>query len=148
MNDRFHLKTRILTIIVILANVLGNLAMSWGLKRRGTVLGDSALEYISVIFQPWVAIGIGLLILWMLSRMALLSWADLSYVLPVTAIGYVLNAVLGHVFLGEHISGPRWAGTLLIVAGIALVGSTAVRTTGPPPAPASSVPGKEPEVCV
>jgi uncharacterized membrane protein len=149
VNDRFHLKTRILTVIVILTNVLGNLAMSWGLKQRGTVLGDSALEYIRVIFQPWVALGIALLILWLLSRMALLSWADLSYVVPVTAIGYVLNAVLGRVLLGERVSAARWAGTLLIVAGIALVGSTAVRTTGPhPPSPSSTVPDKEPEVCV
>jgi uncharacterized membrane protein len=149
VNDRLHLKTRILTTIVVLANAAGNLAMSYGLKQRATVLGDSALEYIRVLFHPWVAIGIGLLILWLFSRMALLSWADLSYVLPVTAIGYVLNAVLGHVFLGEHISAGRWAGTLLIVAGIALVGSTSVRTTGPqPPSPAPPLPAKQPEVCV
>ncbi len=149
MNERFHLKTRILTAIVVLANALGNLAMTWGLRQRGTALGDSALDYIRVLFQPWVAMGICLLILWMFSRMALLSWADLSYVLPVTAIGYVLNAAFGRMFLGEHISAWRWAGTLLIMAGIALVGSTSVRTTGPPPqAPASDskVPEKEPEV--
>ncbi|MGE5571327.1 MAG: hypothetical protein ACM3S5_20025 [Rhodospirillales bacterium] len=119
------------------------------MKRRGTVLGDSALEYIRVIFHPWVAAGIGLLILWMFTRLALLSWADLSYVLPVTAIGYVLNAVLGRLFLGEHISAARWAGTLLIVAGIALVGSTAVRTTAPrPPAQASAPSEEKTEVCV
>lgn len=147
MNERFHLKTRILTAIVVLANASGNLAMAWGLRQSGTALGGSALEYLRVLFQPWVALGICLLILWLLSRMALLSWADLSYVLPMTAIGYVLNAALGRMFLGEHISGGRWAGTLLIMAGIALVGSTSVRTTGPhPPSPASGVPEKEPQV--
>jgi drug/metabolite transporter (DMT)-like permease len=67
-------------------------------------------------------VGITLLILWMLSRMALLSWADLSYVLPVTALGYVANALLGRFFLSEQISPQRWAGTLLIVAGTTLVG--------------------------
>jgi len=149
VNDRFHFKTRILTLVVVLANVLGNFVISWGLKRRGTVLGDSVLEYIRVIFHPWVAVGICLLILWMFTRLALLSWADLSYVLPVTAIGYVLNAALGRLFLGEHISAARWAGTLLIVAGIALVGSTAVRTTAPqPPAPASTPSEDKTEVCV
>jgi drug/metabolite transporter (DMT)-like permease len=54
--------------------------------------------------------------------MALLSWADLSYVLPVTALGYVANALLGRYFLSEQISPQRWAGTLLIVAGTTLVG--------------------------
>ena len=53
------------------------------------------LDYITVLFRPWVALGVLLLILWLLSRMALLSWADLSYVLPVTSIGYVLVALAG-----------------------------------------------------
>ena len=33
-----------------------------------------------------------------------MSWADLSYILPVTAIGYVLSALAGKLFLAEHIS--------------------------------------------
>ena len=63
-----------------------------------------------------------------LSRMTLMSWADLSYILPMTAIGYVLSALAGKVFLAEHISLLRWSGTLLIVAGIALVGRTQAET--------------------
>jgi uncharacterized membrane protein len=131
VSERLRLKTRVFIVIVVLANVFGNFFMSWGVKRRGSLLGLSILEYIRVILDPWVAFGISLLIVWMLSRMALLSWADLSYVVPVTAIGYVLTAVLGRVFLGEQIGGARWAGTLFIVAGIALVGSTSIRTTAP-----------------
>jgi uncharacterized membrane protein len=129
VTPNLRLKTRILTAIVIAANVLGNFSMSWGLKQRGAALGASALEYLTIFFNPWVSGGVCLLIVWLLSRMTLLSWADLSYVLPVTSIGYVLNAIMGWAFLGEHISAARWAGTLLIVAGTALVGSTAVRTT-------------------
>jgi uncharacterized membrane protein len=131
VNQRLHVKTSVLTVIVVLANVFGNFLVSRGLKQRGTALGSSALDYLRAMADPWVAAGISLLVLWLLSRMALLSWADLSYVLPVTSIGYVLTALLGRAFLGEQVSGPRWAGTLLIVAGIALVGSTAVRTTAP-----------------
>ena len=67
-------------------------------------------------------VGIALLILWLLSRMALLSWADLSYVLPVTSLGYVASALIGRFFLNEQITPARWAGTLLIVAGTVLVG--------------------------
>jgi uncharacterized membrane protein len=64
--------------------------------------------------------------------MTLLSWADLSYVLPVTAIGYVLVALLGRVFLAEQIPVKRWAGIVLIVAGVALVSlGTAPRTHTP-----------------
>jgi len=119
----------LLASIVILANALGNFSMKCGIDRYGARLGASVWTYLRVLFEPWVALGIGLLILWLLARMALLSLADLSYVLPVTSVGYALNAVLARVFLGEHMSAARWVGTLVIVAGVALVGSTSARTT-------------------
>ena len=90
----------------------------------GGTLGVSPLDYIIAIFNPWVAAGISLLIVWFLSRMALLSWADLSYVLPIAALGYVVAALIGRFYFGEQISPSRWVGTALIVAGSALVGRT------------------------
>jgi uncharacterized membrane protein len=124
------LKTRLLTLFVVATNVLGNVSMSWGMKHQNTELGFSPLAYIRLIFSPWVLLGTLLLIMWLLSRMTLLGWADLSYVLPVTAIGYVLTAILGRYFLGEAISYQGWAGTALIVTGIILVGLTEANTTG------------------
>jgi uncharacterized membrane protein len=124
-----HAKTRLLTLVVILSSTLGNFFLAWGMRRVSAV-GLSPVGYISAIFTPWVALGISLLILWLLSRMALLSWADLSYVLPVTSLGYVASAIMGRIFLAESISAERWAGTLLIVLGTALVASTRPSTTG------------------
>lgn len=124
-------KTRILTVVVIVTNVLGNFSLSWGLKHGGSALSISPLAYVQALFRPWVAAGVLLLILWLLSRMALLSWADLSYVVPVTSIGYVLAAVMGRLFLSEQVSWQRWAGILLIVAGVALVSATPLRTARP-----------------
>jgi uncharacterized membrane protein len=123
------LKTRLLTLFVVATNVLGNVSMSWGMKHQNAELGLSPLTYIRLIFSPWVLLGTTLLILWLLSRMTLLGWADLSYVLPVTAIGYVLTAIMGKYFLGEEISAQGWAGTGLIVMGIILVGMTEANTT-------------------
>jgi uncharacterized membrane protein len=60
--------------------------------------------------------------------MALLSWADLSFVLPVTGTAYVLAAVLGKVFLHESITSAHWLGIFLISAGTAMVGSTNRKT--------------------
>lgn len=124
---RLRWKTRVFAIIVISSNALGNFALDRGMRHRTT---NTAFDYIAAIFTPWVMIGISLLILWMLSRMALLSWADLSYVLPVTSLGYVANALMGRFFLDEQITPSRWAGTLLIVAGTMLVGIGSPRTRG------------------
>ena len=125
---RLRIKTWICAAVVVLSNVFGNFFLKKGMPAEL----PTPWSYIAVLFQPWVALGVVLLILWMMSRMALLSWADLSYVLPVTAIGYVLVAVVGRVFLDEQISGKRWAGIVLIVAGVALVSlGTAPRTHTP-----------------
>jgi uncharacterized membrane protein len=122
-------KTRLFTFIVVASNALGNLCLTHGMKGFAGQLSFSPAGYISAIFSPWVAAGIALLIVWLLTRMALLGWADLSYVLPVTSIGYVVSAVMGRYFLYEQVSLRRWAGTLLIVAGTAIVGRTGVRTS-------------------
>jgi len=123
-------KTRIFTAIVVLTNVLGNSFLSRGMQSVGELLSLSPLPYIRALFNPWVAVGVSLLIVWLLSHMALLSWADLSYVLPVTSIAYVLVALVGRFLLHEHVSLMRWLGVTLIMAGVALVGHTVPRTTG------------------
>jgi uncharacterized membrane protein len=126
---RLDFKTRLLTAVVVLANVLGNFSLSWGMKHQNAKLADSPLAYIQTIFSPWVLLGTTLLILWFLARMTLLSWADLSYVLPVTSIGYVFTAFLGKYFFAEQITWQRWLGTLAIMLGMILVGLTTPNTT-------------------
>ncbi len=125
-DERLRWKTRLFLTLVIISQPLGNLSLTVGMKHR--VL-QSPWDYLSAIFSPYVAVGIALLIVWLLSRMALLSWADLSYVLPLTAVGYIITAAVGRFVLNEQISASRWSGTLLIVAGTALVGMTDSRTT-------------------
>ena len=119
--------TILLTVAVIFANVIGNFALGWGMKHAPLDAGP-----VTSLLEPFVLLGIVLLIVWTLLRIRLLGLADLSYVLPITAVGYVLNAVMGAVFLHESVSPQRWAGTLLIVAGAALTSTTA------PPVPECS----------
>jgi len=101
----------------VCTNVIGNLFLSLGMKSPAGML------------SPWVFAGVALLIIWTLSRMTLLSWADLSFVLPITALGYPLTAWMGRLFLGEQITTERWIGTGLIVTGTILVGLTAPAST-------------------
>jgi uncharacterized membrane protein len=127
LSKRLVRKTRWFAAIVVATNVLGNFALSWGMKH-GAAFDGSPLSFVLVVFNPWVLVGIALLAGWVLSRMALLSWADLSYVIPVTSIGFVLNAIMGALFLQETISPLRWLGTFCIVGGTVLVGLTAPKT--------------------
>ncbi len=98
------------------------------MRHTDIVVGLNPLDYVRVMLNPYVAGGIVLLVLWLLTRMALLSWADLSFVVPMTSVGYVLSAVLGVWFLAEVVTPVHWTGTLLIFAGTLLVGSTKPKT--------------------
>jgi drug/metabolite transporter (DMT)-like permease len=122
---RLRVKSWICAAVVVASNVSGNFFLKAGMPAE--LAGP--LDYITVLFRPMVAFGVVLLILWLTSRMALLSWADLSYVLPVTSVNYVLVALAGTLLLHEHISARRWTGISLIMAGVALVsGATAPQT--------------------
>jgi uncharacterized membrane protein len=120
MTPGLRWKTWSFAAFVVLSNSFGNLFLAKGMHASAEV--DSPLAMLSAIFNPFVMLGIVLLISWLLTRMAMLSWADLTYVLPVTALGYAISAILGWAFLAETITPVRWAGTLLIVAGTVLVG--------------------------
>src|SRR6267154_548053 len=102
-------KTQLFAIVTILSNVAGNSFLTKGIRELGSV-GNSPFALIAALFHPWVALGVVLLIVWTLTHMALLSWADLSYVMPVTAIGYVVTAFAARFFLAEAISPARWTG--------------------------------------
>ncbi len=122
-------KTLWLTLLVIVLNASGNLSLTLGMRSLPGTMSANPLDYIRAMFHPQVALGMVLLILWLLTRMTLFSWADLSFVVPVTAVGYILAAVLGHFFLGETVTLTNWLGTLLIFCGTASVGTTKPLTT-------------------
>jgi drug/metabolite transporter (DMT)-like permease len=116
-------------LLFVALKAVGNLSLAWGMKHFPETMSAAPLPYIKAMFDPFVAFGIGAFILAVLVRMALLSMADLSFVVPVTAIGYFVAAFLGKTFLHEAVSAQRWLGTALIFLGAALVGSTPHSTT-------------------
>jgi len=117
-------RTYQLLVITLLLRPFGNLSLAWGVKQSSQFLGMHPLLYLQAMLNPFVAVGISMLILALLTRLALFSVADLSFVLPLTATGYILSAFLGKLFLNEQVSLSQWLGTLLIFFGVVLVGTT------------------------
>jgi uncharacterized membrane protein len=123
------MRTYSLLLLFVFLRPLGNLSLAWGTKHFPQSLAVNPLVYLRAMLDPFVALGIAMLILALLTRMALLSLADLSFVLPVTAVGYILATLFGQVFLHEQVTAQQWLGTVLIFLGTALVGSTAQTPT-------------------
>jgi len=122
------MKTPIVLSLAVVANSAGSVCLARGMKSF-PILEASGAAWLfeaaaQVLSNPWIIIGIMLLMVFLSAYMAALSWADLSFVLPATAPGYVLTAILSRIFLEEQISPLRWAGTILIVAGTWLVART------------------------
>ncbi len=109
-------KALALAAFTVVANSAGNYALNWGMKHGG-------------IWTAWTLAGVALLIVWTLARIKLLGLADLSWVLPVTSVGFLIPVALGAFTLGETVSLARWAGAALIVAGAFLVSGTAPKTS-------------------
>jgi drug/metabolite transporter (DMT)-like permease len=114
--------------LFIALRAVGNLSLTWGMRHFPQMMSVDPLPYLRAMLDPFVALGVAALILALLARMALFSLADLSFVLPVTAFGYIIATFLGKTFLHETVTARRWAGTVLIVVGAALVGSGSHRT--------------------
>jgi len=127
------LKTYAVLVFFLALQAGGNSAMAWGMKHVPERMSINPALYLRALLNPFVSLGIAALILALLARLALLSLADLSFVLPVTAVGYVLTVAVGKVFLHETVSNQRWLGALLIFGGAALVGSTSRNTTSSEP---------------
>src|SRR5438874_11720834 len=125
---RLRTKTYLLLALMALFGSLGNVLLSRGMKETGEILDFSPLALAAVFGKVFtngsIWFGISSLLIFFVSYLLLLSWADFSYVQPASAVGYALVAVLGYFMLGEFISPTRWTGVLLICAGVLLVGGT------------------------
>lgn len=132
VSDR-HYELRILHWIVLLTLIkpFSNLFLAWGMHNMPGLATTHPAYLLQALIDPFVTIGIGMQIAWLLLRLSLLSLADLSFVLPVTASGYLISTFLGKLVLHEQVSGARWIGSVLIAAGAALVASTPSLTSEP-----------------
>ena len=110
---------------VVAADAAGNLVIARGMKRMGEIHLRSAGDLFRLLPRlarnPLLGAGVCCMSFAFFSFIRLLSRANLSFVLPATALGYVVNTFGAAFLLKEHVAAGRWMGTLLIGAGVALV---------------------------
>jgi drug/metabolite transporter (DMT)-like permease len=132
----------ILALVSICAP-LGDTCLSRGMTHMPAITLAHPGALIASVFTPWIATGIALLIGFFASYLTALSWADLTFVLPATALGNVLVALLSRFWLHEAISLERWMGIVLITLGVGFVAQGPSLTERPAPAAPAQEPEKE-----
>jgi len=117
-------------------STLGDSLLARGMKQLGAVSFHNLPGLLLAVTNPWVTLGILLLLAFFASYMSALSWADLTYVLPATSLGYVLVALVAHYVFHEQIAFTRWLGIALIASGVGVVAAgpslTHVHSKHPP----------------
>ena len=130
--------------LVALCAPLGDTCLSRGMTQLPAITLAHPGTLIAAVFTPWIATGIALLIGFFASYLTALSWADLTFVLPATAFGNVIVALLSRFWLHEAISLERWAGIALITLGVGFVAQGPSLTVRPvSTAELSAVPARE-----
>jgi len=118
------MKTFLLFCCLIGGSSLGEILSAKGMQQVGDVsLRPRALlgAIWRMVRNPYLIGGVACMAVSFFSFISLLSYADLSFVVPLTAISYITNTLGARFFLGERISKERWMGTLLVAFGVALV---------------------------
>ena len=135
MTHKLPLNQYLVLLTIIVTASLGDTLLSRGMSQVGPV----GLHHLPLLFHALlnfnIILGIVLLVGFFASYMTALSWADLTFVMPATAFGNVLIALLSRFWLHEHLSTSRWIGIFLLTAAVAFVADTPART-GDAPAPA------------
>jgi drug/metabolite transporter (DMT)-like permease len=119
------MRTFLFLAIIVLSGTGGDIAVTHAMKRIGEVKNFAPRALLGVLCRflqsGWAWLGIALMALAFFSLLALLSWADVSFVVPATAANYIVGGLGAKFLLKERVSKARWAGMLLVAAGVAMV---------------------------
>jgi drug/metabolite transporter (DMT)-like permease len=127
-----HLKTFFLILVMVIAGPLGNVMLSKGMKQAGKLPFWPPSVAVHTAFRVFgtgsIWLGVASLLTFFLANLLVLTWADYSFVLPASSMGYGVVALLGYLLLGEPVSPLRWLGIAIICLGVFVVGQTNPRS--------------------
>ena len=116
-------KWRVIFVMLLatLAVSLGEALLAKGMKATNSA-GADGWSQARALLNWAVVFGTVLMASYFGLYMLALKWADLSFVLPLTAISYLLGAALARFYLHENVTPTRWIGAVIITLGVVVVG--------------------------
>jgi multidrug transporter EmrE-like cation transporter len=119
------MREAILFFFIVVAGTAGELCVSRAMKSIGEVHDFSPRSILSFVLRalrlPWMWLGIALMSVGFFSLLAILSFQEVSFVVPVTALSYAAGAFGAKTFLGERITANRWMGIAVVCLGVTIV---------------------------
>lgn len=130
-----RIETYIMILIMVTVTPLGDIFLRKGMARIGAMASWAPADvfhfFLGAFTSPLIWLGIALQLTFFIAYLLVLSWADYSYVQPVSsAISGPLIELLSQLILHESVTPTRWAGVVVICLGVFVIGGTRVKTTG------------------
>ena len=117
--------TLTLLLVIVWTGTGGELAVSYAMKHTGEVQSFALRPLLAVLKRAFTHralwLGVGLMTVSFFSFLALLSWENVSFVVPATALSYVVGVIGARFLLRERVDATRWIGAVLVCLGVALV---------------------------
>lgn len=113
-------KVVVITLLAVVAVSVGETLLTKGMKQTGD--GVWWRVGLSAITNRYVTIGTLLMAIYFGLYMMALKLAPLSFVLPLTAVSFLLGGLLAKFYLHEEVGPLKWLGYLVIMVGVVLVG--------------------------
>jgi uncharacterized membrane protein len=122
------IKTLVLVLIAGMIGGVGHVMLAKGMKTVGDMTEAPAERLGGMVRRaasnPWLLWGVALQASFFFMYLTLLSRAEVSQVLPLTSVDYIVVALLAQLLLAEAVTATRWTGIVLIVVGVFLVSRT------------------------
>ena len=138
------LKLLLILLIGLVFESTGVVLLKKGMMQIGEVRFASVADAVQVLkagaTNPQILLGVFFEALFFACLLLLMSKSDISFLWPLTALSFVFATFAAILFLHEHVSGPRWAGVVLIMLGAALISYS--EHTKPKPWPAQDISGR------
>lgn len=114
-----------LFFLIIVAGTGGELCVSRAMKSIGEIHDFRPQALVRFVWRairlPWMWVGVCLMSLGFFSLLAILSFRDVSFVVPVSALSYAAGAIGAKMFLRERITRNRWIGIAIVTIGVTMV---------------------------
>ena len=119
------MRTFILFFLIIASGTGGELCVSRAMRSTGEVHDFRPKSIVGFVWRglqlPWMWVGVAMMSVGFFSLLAILSFRDVSFVVPVSALSYAAGAFGARAFLGERISRNRWLGIAVVCVGVTIV---------------------------
>jgi drug/metabolite transporter (DMT)-like permease len=124
MNGRFDAFGHVYVALTLIFTVYGQLVLKWQIDQAGA-MPDAApgkLKFlIGLLVNPWILSGFLSAFAASIAWMAAMTRLDLNYAYPFMSLAFVIVMAFSVLFLGESLSAPRVAGTILVVLGLVVM---------------------------